>query len=150
MNLVYSVIRKEFPTFIHDEDIIQSGMLGLCKAAEQWNETKSKFSTYAWSAISNEIKMEFRSRSKHQEVLSLDYMVTTPEGDTAPFGDVIPAEQDSGFVLAEFDERVLSPNELAVFRLFRQGYNTTEVGEILGKSKQAVHHALRNIRRKRG
>lgn len=150
MNLVYSVIRKEFPSFIGDEDIIQSGMLGLCRAANQWDESKSKFSTYAWSAISNEIKMEFRSRSKHQEILSLDYIVTTSEGDKVPFGDVIPAEQDSTFTLAEFDERVLTPNEQAVFRLFRQGYNTDEVGKILGKSKQAIHQALRNIRRKRG
>lgn len=150
MNLVYSVIAKEYPTFIHDEDIIQSGMLGLCNAADKWDEEKSKFSTYAWSAIINGIKMELRSRSKHQGVLSLDYTVNTPDGDEISFGDLIPAEQDVGMVLAEFDERGLTQVERQVFRLIKKGYNCQETADILGKSKQVVHQSLRSIRRKRG
>ena len=38
INLVYVVIREYYPMFISDEDIIQCGMLGLCKAADKWKK----------------------------------------------------------------------------------------------------------------
>ena len=70
MNLVYFVISKYYPTFIHDEDIVQSGMLGLCKAADKWDESKSKFSTYAGRCIRNEINQEFIRRKPFSKVIS--------------------------------------------------------------------------------
>ena len=35
VNLVYVIVREYYPTFIFDEDVIQCGMVGLCKAANE-------------------------------------------------------------------------------------------------------------------
>lgn len=84
MNLVYHLIGKEYPTFLYDEDIVQSGFLGLCCATMKWKEEKGKFSTFACACIRNAIRMELRSRQAHASTLSLDYLVTEDKslGDT--------------------------------------------------------------------
>lgn len=150
MELVYSVITKEYPTFIRDEDIIQSGMLGLCKAADGWDESKSKFSTYAWKAIRNEINRELSDRCKHQHVLSLDYPIKNEDGDKSTFGDLIEDKKDIGFVEAEFDERCLSQREREVYELLKNGYDTVEIRKELGVSRQWVWSIIRKIKRKLG
>ena len=67
MGLVYSLILREYPTYIQDEDIIQCGMLGLCQAADKFDESKGfKFAGFAWFCIRNEIIRELNKRSKHQ------------------------------------------------------------------------------------
>ena len=150
MGLVYSVILKEYPTFIRDEDVIQSGMLGLCKAADKWDESKSKFTTYAWTSIRNTINKELSGRAKHQGVLSLDYMVGTPDGEKVPLGEIIPAEEDIAFAKSEFDERCLTKRELEVYDLLLQGYTRKEIARILGKAVVTINAIVRTIKRKRG
>ena len=150
MNMVYSVIHKEYPTYINDEDVIQSGMLGLCNAADKWDESKSKFSTYAWTSIRNAINNELIGRAKHQGVLSLDYMVGANDGEKAPLGELIPAENDGSYVEAEFDERCLTELELKVHKLFRKGYTRKEIAKLLGKSQPTIQAIVRQIKRKRG
>lgn len=39
--LVYYIIRKYFPTFVHDDDIIQSGLIGLWKSLINFDSTKN-------------------------------------------------------------------------------------------------------------
>ena len=60
LNLVYALISREYPTYLHDEDIIQTGMLGLCKAADKWDEKRGTFSNFAWCCIRHEIIKEFK------------------------------------------------------------------------------------------
>ena len=96
MSLVYFIINKYYPTYITDEDIVQAGMLGLCKAGDTWNEDKGAFSTYAAICIRNNIRMEFRGRGKHQGVLSLDYeLPETEDGAIITLGDMVADERYS-------------------------------------------------------
>ena len=76
MNLVYHIISRQYPTFIHDEDVIQSGMLGLCKAAESFDPKKGLFSTYAGRCIRNEINQEFIKRKPFSQTVSLDTKIS--------------------------------------------------------------------------
>lgn len=75
MNLVYYLISRYYPTFIKDEDLIQCGMVGLCKAANSSNAIKYKFSTYASACILNEIKSEFIRRKKYAKEESLNALM---------------------------------------------------------------------------
>lgn len=77
VKLVYYLIQKYYPTYAYDEDIIQCGMIGLCKAAKAWQQ-KGKFSSYAKKCIFNEIKNELKYRQKHSAVISLEVLL---EGD---------------------------------------------------------------------
>lgn len=150
MNLVYGLISKEFPTYLNDEDIIQSGMLGLCKAADKWDEDKGNFSTYAWYSIRNTILSEFKARAKHHGVLSLDYEVNGDDGDRVPFGSFIVGQEDVGYVDADVDLELLTETQRKVFELYRKGVQTKEIASTLGVSRQCVWQTMRKIRKLKG
>lgn len=144
MNLVYSLISKEYPTYLQDEDIVQCGMVGLCKAADKWDDSKSKFSTFAFICIRNEIRMELRRRQKHNGVLSLDYEVDGNDGERTAFGDCIVGDEDVHYIDTELP--TLTARERQVFELFQTGLTQTEVAKKLGLSKQRVWKVRRKIR----
>ena len=75
IELVYFLIRKYYPSFITDEDIIQCGMVGLCDAVNKYDETKSKFSNYATNRILGEIKNELSRRAKYSVETSLEQLL---------------------------------------------------------------------------
>lgn len=81
MNLVYFLIQKYYPTFIHDEDIIQCGMMGLCEAAERFDKNKAKFSYYAKNRILGAIKDELRYRNKFSKDISLERLLERKDHD---------------------------------------------------------------------
>ena len=147
MNLVYSLVSREYPTYLHDEDIIQTGMLGLCKAAEQWDENKSKFSSFAWYCIRHEIIKEFKRRAKHQGVLSLDYETIT-DGVRGSLGDTIVGEEDVLYI----DDCVnqLTPLQRSILDLLKRGYTVKEVADTLGTTPRNVTFTQRKLRILRG
>lgn len=150
MNLVYSLVSREYPTYIQDEDIIQCGMLGLCKAAEKWEEGKSVFSTFAWRCIRNEILDEFRRRAKHQGMLSLDYEVESDDGGRTTFGDLVVGDEDVGYIDLDINVKSLTPREQKVYELLQTDMTWTEIGEQLGLSKSTVWRIIRKLRALRG
>ena len=144
MNLVYSLVSKEYPTYLNDEDIIQCGMLGLCKAAEKWNESKSQFSTFAWCCIRNEIVQEFRRRAKHQGILSLDYETSDEDGGRSTFGDCIVGEEDVIYIDVDVDS--ITDRERLVFDLYKTGMRQVDIAAKLGVTKQYVWKVMRKVR----
>lgn len=146
LNLVYHIVNKYYPTYIHDEDIIQCGMLGLCKAADKWDEGKSQFSTFACHCILNEIRMEFRKRAKHQNILSLDYEVDSEDGERTSFGNLIVGDEDVEYVDFGIDLGLLTEREKIVYRLSYAGMNGVEIAQKLGISPQAVGKIKRKLR----
>lgn len=141
--LVYHIIAKEYPTYRYDEDIIQSGMVGLCKAVENWDENKSKFSTYAGRCIRNEIYKEFLYRKPHSKNISLDSNVS----EDCTLGDLTAGEHDIEFVDNSF-YLSLTDDERQVMRLNNSGYSTDEIADITNFNNQKVRKILRNIRLK--
>ena len=143
MKLVYSLIRKEYPTYIGDEDLVQSGMLGLCQAAEQYDPSRTKFSTFAYICIRNAIRNELKSRTKHQGILSLDYEIKG-DGGTTTFGDTIVGDEDVIYV--EVNTELLTDREKQILELFQTGLCQTDIAKQLRISCQAVWTAMRKIR----
>lgn len=59
--LVYYIINRYYPAYLHNEDIEQTCLLALWKACSNYNESSNyKFSTYASRVILNEIRMQYR------------------------------------------------------------------------------------------
>ena len=143
MNLVYSVIHKEYPTYLSDEDIVQCGMLGLVKAADKWDESKAKFSTFAYTCISNEIKREFRRRMKYQGTLSLDYELNGEDGRST-LGELIVGDED--VVCCEVNTDSLTDRELQILELLQKGLSQSDIARRIGVTRQAVWAAMRKIR----
>ena len=150
MNLVYGLVSKEYPTYIHDEDIIQTGMLGLCQAAETWDESRGKFSTFAYICVRNAICKEFRSRNKHQGVWSLDYTVTNENGEVGSFGDCVVGDEDVGYIDMEFDRSRLRQKELDICQMLMDGVEPLEISKQLCVSPQYVQATRRKMRKLKG
>lgn len=148
MKLVYYLISKYYPTFIGDEDLQQVGMLGLCKAANTWDEEKSKFSTYASKCILNEINFEFKRRKKHSGVLSLDKEVGVEDGAVKTFGDFIIGEDDVDFIDYKGFLSTLSDRQTDVLELSERGFDTDDIADMLDVSTQSVNASKRQIKLK--
>ena len=147
MNLVYFLIRTYYPTFIQDEDIIQCGMLGLCKAATTWEEDKSTFSSYASYCILNEVRNEFKRRKKHSSQLSLDYETQDNEGEVSTLSDIIPGEVDVEYVDLDGFYKELTPRQKRVFELKQLGLTHTIIGQNLGCSHEIINREVRKMRK---
>ena len=149
MDLVYFLIRNHYPTFIKDEDIVQCGMLGLCKAVDAWDEEKgTTFSTFASYCILNEIRAEFRRRRKHSEVLSLDFQIRDNEGDKQDVSDLIAGDEDVEFVDYKSFYESLSPSQKELIDYRREGLTIYEIAERKGCSHQNISRTLRLLKNK--
>ena len=146
INLVYAVIHKHFPTFVKDEDIAQSGKLGLCRAANTWDEDKGQFTTYAWKCIRNAINNELRSRQRCPETLSLDYEVNDGEGGISTLGDIVIGENDVHYFDASNVYRQLNAKQIKIFRLVIEGLNTRDIACVTGLHIETVRKHIRRIK----
>lgn len=150
MGLVYYLVSKEYPTYLQDEDIIQCGMLGLCKAAEKWDESKSKFSTFAMFCIRSEIQMEFRRRLKHKGVFSLDYEYNGDDGEITTLADCVIGDEDVPYFDMGIDLSRLNEKEKKIVELLPTGMTQVAIANRLGVTKQYVNRVVRKLRAMRG
>lgn len=146
INLVYSVIHKLFPNCIHDEDIVQIGRLGLCEAAERWDESKSQFSTFAWTVIANEIRDEFKRRNADKKTCSLSNPIMSDgESDVLTYEDVIQGDDDVGYCDEEGYYAVLTDREREIADLLRSGLTVPQIAVKLKYSGETINKLRRRI-----
>ena len=143
-NLVYYVLSREFGTHIRDEDLIQSGMLGLCLAAQRWDSTKDvKFATYAYKTIHGECLKQFRQRSVNA-VVSLDYKASEDSEDTLYNLAIVKTED----YITQADVNRLPTEKLrTIANKLAMGYSQTEIAHQLNVSRSNVHKRVREIRK---
>lgn len=151
MNLVYFTVNKYYPTYIRDEDMIQCGMIGLCNAADNYDEEKGAFSTYAVLCIRSEIVKEFRSRQRQTKLdpISLDTPIKVV-GENLPISymDTVIGDEDVGFVDIDGYYNTLTDYEKKYFNLLRSGYTQKELPSLLGCSRQNVSQVVRRLKAK--
>ena len=146
--LVYYIISHEYPTYLNDDDLVQAGMLGLCEAANRWDETKSAFGTFAGNWIRGEIKKEFVRRKKNSGVWSTDRMMGGDDDDGTTLEELLGREDDTTYLNIEDFRDTLHPHEQMVFDLRNEGLNTEEIATKTGRNIQTIQRITRNIRRK--
>ena len=142
IKLVYAVINTKYPTLVTDEDIAQAGMIGLCLAAENWDENRSKFSTFAWNCISNEIYQELKRRNKYSNDISLN----TKIAEDMKIEDKLIGESDVDYVDTTGVMRKLSPREKEVFELLQRGLSAADVTKHMGWSRHRTNACMRKIK----
>ena len=150
MKLVYYTISKYYPTFINNEDIIQEGMLGLCKAADKFDGDKgTTFSTFATMCILNEIRDYWRKNLKCTDVLSLDYEVQKEGYDQCTVCDLIVGDEDISLDLIMCSEflKTLSDSERELLYLLMD-HTHDEVAKKFGMSRSGVSMRKRRITKK--
>lgn len=152
IGIVYFTIKKYFYNVKDDEDVIASGMEGLCIAAEGFDPERGKFSTYAAQCIRNCVRTELRSRQKHMTNVYLSNVTVSASsnaetsfeeyhGDDDPgYEDILLSGQIDGF------EKILAPHEIVIFRKTIDGKTPTEIAEETGFKRAKVYSVLREIK----
>lgn len=147
--LVYYLIAREYPTYTYDEDLAQVGILGLCKAAMKWDESKGLFSTFAGQCIRNEIRLEFRSRRKEVDTVPLDAPIGC-NSDNLTLGDILDGGEETDITEITVDAflKNLTNEERVIYNLKARGYKIQEIAEVTGHTINRVKWILQTIRKK--
>jgi RNA polymerase sigma factor (sigma-70 family) len=149
MRLVYYLIQRYYPGNLANEDVKQEGMLGLIKAANNWDESKSKFSSYASLCILGQIRWYFKREKKHSHVVSLNNVSKTTDGEEVEYGDTLVGKSDVDLTMAYFDEFYESLDEIDKEILeLSVDHNQKEIGEVVGLCQTAVYTRKQNLRKK--
>ncbi|MDE6592092.1 MAG: RNA polymerase sporulation sigma factor SigK [Oscillospiraceae bacterium] len=154
LRLVAHVVKKYYTTAADSEELISIGTVGLIKAVNTFNKSKStRFATYAAKCIDNEVLMFFRSAKKSARDVYLDDPVDTDkDGNSMSLMDII--SEDDNMVdkidtmiktrqLYGFVESCLDDREKQIIRLRYGLYGTMpmtqrEVADKLNISRSYV------------
>ena len=156
-NLIYSFLYKYH---LDVEEWYDLAAIGLCKAANTYNNSKSGFSTYAYKCMYTTVMMEKRKENAmrtipQNQIFYYESQVgeESKDNDTSTFLNYIPSKQDIenetiSALSLENIENELAGNKRKVFLLLREGYAQCEISEIIGISKQRVSKIKQEIAEK--
>lgn len=151
--LVHFAIKKYFPSFYGDEDIFQVGWIGLWKACVGYDNSKSKFSTFAVRCIINEISTEVCSRSKQWQlgdVASLDEpLYLDKDGNAVTLAHTIP-DLNNDYCAVDYDisflKEQLSERDVEVFKMNIYGFTAAEIGRAFGYTRAWASRIINEAR----
>lgn len=147
--LVRHTIKRYFPDFMNDEDILQEAFIGLWKACNCFNEKLGAFSTIAVKCISNSVLKELARRKKWSRVYTMSYDDMIPDHENLNFADTLvdPAgsPEDYGIVVKDFFDS-LNECDQKVLMLRITGVGQAEAAKSLGFSQSNYSKKLNRIR----
>lgn len=155
--MIYSFLYKYH---LDVEEWYDIAAIGLCKAANTYNNDKSGFSTYAYKCMYTTIIMEKRKENAmrtipQNQIVYYENQVneSSKDNDTSTFLNYIPSKQDienetiSALSLENIENELVG-NKKKVFLLLREGYTQCEISKIIGISKQRVSKIKQEITEK--
>ena len=136
------------------EDLIQSGMEGLINARDRFElERGNRFSTYAhhWirKYVNQTIDREVRFYASHELVSQ-----TNSKNEEGEFSESLEERFGCNDGLVDYImlwddlEKILTPFELYLCRLVREGKTMEAIGKSRGVSRQRIHQLLKSARTK--
>lgn len=155
--LVYHLIGKYYNSNGYPEysDFVSNGLFGLYKAILTFDVNKgNKFSSYAAICIDNEIKMMLRRLRKHQNVLSINTILSKDnEGHVLQYEDVLQdmkdeVNYDMVIIRDAIKDIELTELEKKVVSLRMKDKTQQEISDILGFSQSYVSRILKRAQNK--
>lgn len=150
--IVFSVM-KNLRIPLTDEDMFQTGIIGLLKAINTFDTSKGyQFSTYAFPIVRNELLISFR-KSKRSVVaaFSLDDNVDIGNGESVPYAEMIADGKDYeenvvNSMLAQQIFEKLESREKHIFTMFFVESRTqSEISKALGISQSYVSRIISSM-----
>lgn len=138
------------------EDYYDLAAIGLCKAGSKFDDSKSKFSTYAYKCMFTTVFAEARNKKAEKRIPDHQIVYYQAEfddsngGDTSTFVNYIPSKENvEESVLSEiiFEEYMskLKDRDKQIFILFSEGYKQGEIGKIVGCSQAQVSRVRKKL-----
>ena len=150
IGIVYFTIGKYFGTqSAFDEDLVSAGYEGLCIAAEGYDPSKGKFSTYAAQCIRYCVIAEIRAQSKHSKNIYMSNASAVVEESTydGHYGEVEEgfADVDVDDQLVQF-EQLLDERERTILNLSKKGKSPLDISIEIGVPRWKVYSVIREIK----
>lgn len=150
-NLVTSVARKYIIVGVDQDDLGQSGMIGLYSAIINFDPSRgATFKTYAYKLIKNEILSEIKhSKTGNIELLKDVEFCDSFDGfseNVSPESDFV--EEESYNELLENLLENLSELEKNVLKYYLDGYSNSDIASQMGKNYKKVDNALMRAKKK--
>ena len=148
------------------EDLLQEGLIGLCKAIRDFRHDKeTSFRSFAELCVTRQIitAIKTATRFKHQALNNYVSFSNTPAGQDpdsdCTLGDALPgsAVQDPAVCVISSEElqslvgclgTTLSPLESDALRLYLDGRSYETMAEELGCDTKTIDNALQRVKRK--
>ena len=148
-DLVRHLSRGFFLVGGETDDLIQEGMMGLCRAVAEYDAEKEKgcsFKTFAKLCVSRRIidAVKKANRKKNAQPLPLDTAQTGVDLDP----DEALILDDEQRELKEKMSRVLSDFEFKVASMYIEGMSCADITDATGRPYKSVDNALQRSKRK--
>ena len=150
--IVFSVM-KNLGIPLTDEDMFQTGTIGLLKAIYTFDVSKGySFSTYAFPIVRNELLLVFRkSKRSVKAAFSLDDNADTGNGERVPYAEMIPDGKDYAenvvnlMLTQQIFERFGSREKHIFTMFFVENRTQSEISEALGISQSYVSRIISSM-----
>lgn len=150
--IVFSVM-KNLSIPLTDEDMFQTGIIGLLKAINTFDASKGyQFSTYAFPIVRNELLIAFR-KSKRSVVaaFSLDDNADIGNGESVPYAEMIADGKDyeenvvNSMLAQQIFERLESREKHIFTMFFIENRTQSEISKALGISQSYVSRIISSM-----
>ena len=150
--IVFSVM-KNLGIHLTDEDMFQTGIIGLLKAINTFDASKGyQFSTYAFPIVRNELLMEFRkSKRSVMAAFSLDDNADIGNGESVPYAEMIADGKDyeenvvNSMLTQQIFERLESREKHIFTMFFVESRTQSEISKALGISQSYVSRIISSM-----
>lgn len=150
--IVFSVM-KNLNIPLTDEDMFQTGIIGLLKAINTFDTSKGyQFSTYAFPIVRNELLMAFRKSKKSVMVaFSLDDNADIGNGEIVPYAEMIADGKDyeenvvNSMLAQQIFERLESREKHIFTMFFIENRTQSEISKALGISQSYVSRIISSM-----
>ena len=124
------------------EDIKQTALVKIMERLERDGSIEYKYRWSAWSLASLNAAKSYAREIMRNKRSSQNY-----DYGYNDFSEKIPVVQFAEPNLLRIElQKCLSDRQLKIVSLLQQGYNKTEIADIIGVTRQAVHKNLRKIK----
>lgn len=150
-NLIYAYAVKMGISIDEYYDVLS---IGLCKAAREFDESKSKFATFAYSSMQNELFTHWRMAQKRSHIP--ENLVLSYDKEHADYQDsflnslqdfMSDEDMEYDIMLSEINDKLTDKEKLIVSNLIN-GFTQSEIAEKMGCKRQNVGYYIRRIRNK--
>ena len=159
--LVYHVI-KRLNLYNKLEDYFDIGLIGLCKAAQTFKpENGSRFSTYAYVCIRNDILMEIRNENRQCDAYAISFssIISSSKDNDLSLEDILSDYELENDILNREElislitsiEKLNEEDKTIINLYFYQNKTQKQIAQILNMSQaqasRRIQRALNNLRK---
>ena len=157
--LVHGFVHKYGQSFGHEYDeSVQIASLGLCYAALKYDETRSKFSTYAYKCMMGEfLKLDRLKKAKRRDfsTISIQTPIQNVKGEESSCLEDIISYDELGFQEIELKDQIeyalskFSGKQLEIVKYFIENgrCNQKIVAKLFGVSQSYISRILRRFKK---